>query len=353
MRFAISLLVAASLFATSASAVPFWGAKESSPVETDPAKLKPGQFIWEADASPAGPIVVVVSLVEQRAYVYRNGIRIGVTTISSGRHGYATPTGVFTVLQKDKDHHSNIYHDAAMPFTERLTWGGISLHAGGLPGYPSSHGCVHLPSAFAQRLFDVSPMGMVVVISDAQSGPENLRHPAEVAPIDATAGREVDEPRLAAGEDDRWTPGASPDGPVSILVSAADQRAIVYRNGIEIGRARIQIRDPGKPLGTHAFVLLDPTSPRASVVPGAAAPRWTAIGVPGHSGEKGKVLDPTDVDRVLLPDEFKTKVRAILVPGDTLVVTDAPVLEQTTGVPLTIVTGDPQDAAPERKKAEG
>jgi hypothetical protein len=353
MRFTTFVLAAAvSLLAGSAAAVPFWGAKESSPVETDPAKLKPGQFIWDADAAPAGPIVVVVSLVEQRAYVYRNGIRIGVTTVSSGRGGFTTPTGVFTVLQKDKDHHSNIYHDAAMPFTERLTWGGISLHAGGLPGYPSSHGCVHLPSAFAAKLFDVSPKGMVVVISDAKTSPENLRHPAAVSPIDATAGQELDAPRLAAGQEDRWTPEASPEGPVSILVSAADQRAIVYRNGVEIGRTRIQVRDPSKPLGTHAFVFLDPSAPRAGGATGANAPRWTAIGVPGHMNEKGKVLDAADIDRVVLPADFKQKVRSVLVPGDTLVVTDAPVLEQTTGVPLTIVTGDSQDPA-HAKKADG
>ena len=352
MRFAISIVVAGFLVvASSASAVPFWGAKESRPVETDPAKLKPGEFVWEGDAVPAGPIVVVVSIGEQRAYVYRNGIRIGVTTISSGRPGHQTPTGVFTVLQKDKDHHSTIYNNAAMPFTERLTWGGIALHAGGLPGYPSSHGCVHLPSAFAQHLFDVSPKGMVVVISDEHSGPENLRHPTEIAPIDATAGQEVDAPRLAPGEEDRWTPEASPEGPVSIVLSAADQRAIVYRNGVEIGRTRIQVRDPAKPLGTHAFVLLDPSAPRPAGAT-AAAPRWTAIGVPGHSTEKGHTLDPAEVDRVVMPKEFKEKLRAILVPGDTLVVTDSPVLEQTTGVPLTVVTGDPQDAVPE-KDAKG
>jgi hypothetical protein len=97
--------------------------------------------------------------------VYRNGIRVGVATISSGRKGYETPTGVFTILQKDKDHHSNVYDNAPMPYQQRLTWSGVALHAGGVPGYPESHGCVHLPTAFAEKLFAASNMGMTVVVS--------------------------------------------------------------------------------------------------------------------------------------------------------------------------------------------
>lgn len=101
----ILVVCLALLFANSASGVPFWGAKAPQPAGTDPATLKPGEFLWKGDAVPSGPIVVVVSLTEQRAYVYRNGIRIGVSTASSGKPGHETPTGVFTILQKDADHH--------------------------------------------------------------------------------------------------------------------------------------------------------------------------------------------------------------------------------------------------------
>ena len=127
------LAAALAAFAFAAHAVPFWGAKSSMPADTDPAKLKPGEFVWEGEAVSAGPIVVVVSLVEQRANVYRNGVRVGVSTASTGKPGHRTPTGVFTVLQKDADHHSKTYNNAAMPYTERLTWDGVALHAGGLP----------------------------------------------------------------------------------------------------------------------------------------------------------------------------------------------------------------------------
>ena len=97
---------------------------------------------------------MVVSVTEQRAYVYRNGILIAATTVSTGRPGHVTPTGVFTVLQKQKEHRSTIYDGAPMPYMERLTWGGVALHAGGLPGYPESHGCIHgsaPPSPMLQR----------------------------------------------------------------------------------------------------------------------------------------------------------------------------------------------------------
>ncbi|MGH7287158.1 MAG: L,D-transpeptidase [Myxococcota bacterium] len=345
---AVAWLVACLIVcATSAAAVPFWGAKQSLPAETDPSTLKPGEFIWDGNAVTAGPVLVAVSLEEQRAYVYRNGIRIGVTTVSSGKPGHRSPTGVFTVLQKDKDHRSKTYNNAPMPYTERLTWDGVALHAGGLPGYPSSHGCVHLPSEFARRLFEISPMGMVVVIADKHSGAEHVRHPAAVAPVDSTTGADVENPRLRPAEDWRWTPEAAPDGPVSVLMSAADQRVLVFRNGVEIGRAKLQLRDPEVPFGTHAFVVLDPAGQPAAGAGAAERPRrWVAVSVPGHEAEKGRVLDPAQIARVSLPPAFVANVRSVLAPGATLLVTDAAVLENTTGVPLTIVTADPPEVAP-------
>ena len=121
--------------------------------------LKPGQWVWAPQIAPAGPILVYVDLGRQLATVYRNGVRIGVSTISSGRPGFETPTGVFTILEKNKEHISRKFNDAPMPYQERLTWGGVALHAGGLPGYPESHGCVHLPIAFSKILFEAMPMG--------------------------------------------------------------------------------------------------------------------------------------------------------------------------------------------------
>ncbi|HEX6829881.1 MAG TPA: L,D-transpeptidase, partial [Burkholderiales bacterium] len=269
MRPCLVVAAALTLAVTVASmAEPFWGAKSSRPAETDPSALKPGEFIWAGDEAPSGPIVVVVSLPEQRAYVYRNGIRIGVSTTSTGKPGHGTPTGVFTVLQKDRHHHSKTYNNAAMPDTERLTWDGVALHAGGLPGYPSSHGCVHLPSQFAALLFDASNVGMTVVIADEHRAPADVVHPAALAPVDPATGKEVASPALGAAEVFRWQPEKAPDGPLSIVISGADRRMLVYRNGVEIGRAKIMLRQPDVPLGTHAFIMLEGQGKGASPVAG-------------------------------------------------------------------------------------
>ena len=104
-------------------------------------------------------MLVYVDIGRQRATVYRNGVRIGVSTISSGKAGNSTPTGVFTILQKNKDHRSSTYDNAPMPYMQRLTWKGVAMHAGNLPGYPASHGCVRLPLEFAKRLFEVDRHG--------------------------------------------------------------------------------------------------------------------------------------------------------------------------------------------------
>jgi hypothetical protein len=133
--------------------------------------------VWEPELSPEGSVAILVSLPEQMAHVYRNGLEIGVTTVSTGRKGHRTPTGIFVILQKDKNHHSSIYNNASLPNTQRLTWGGICLHAGGLPGYPSSHGCVHLPLEFSTKLFEITHLGTAVIIADEASAPADVVHP--------------------------------------------------------------------------------------------------------------------------------------------------------------------------------
>src|ERR1700675_749870 len=211
-----------------ADSVPFWGAKASVPIDTPINKLQKGELLWMGEAVSTGPVVMVVSITEQRAYVYRNGILIGATTVSTGRPGHPTPTGVFTVLQKQKEHRSTIYDGAPMPYRERLTAGGVALHAGGLPGYPESHGCIHLPSEFAQRLFDISPNGMTVVIGTEQTAPEQVAHPGYLAPVKFLGGQPIEGHPFAPDEEDRWHPELSPSGPISIVLSQGSQRIVVY-----------------------------------------------------------------------------------------------------------------------------
>src|SRR5215217_4018312 len=148
--------------------------------------LKPGEWVWAPEIAKSGPVLVYVDLGRQRATVYRNGVRIGVSTISSGKDGYETPTGVFTILEKDEDHRSRTYDNAPMPFQQRLTWKGVALHAGNLPGFPASHGCVRLPMEFAKRLFTVTPMGGTVVIAGGHEDP--VKRPAAGVLAPAMAG---------------------------------------------------------------------------------------------------------------------------------------------------------------------
>jgi hypothetical protein len=152
---------------------------QQMPPDTRPEDLKPGEWVWDAEAAPSGPLVVLVSLSQQFAYVYRNGIVIGYCPVATGKPGHETPTGVFTILQKDKDHVSNLYK-AKMPYTQRLTWSGICLHAGTTPGYPNSHGCIHLPLEFSRLLYEIEELGGTVVIADDHSGPAEAAHPGMV-----------------------------------------------------------------------------------------------------------------------------------------------------------------------------
>jgi hypothetical protein len=219
-----------------------------------------------------------------------------------------------------------------MPFTQRFTSDGVALHAGGLPGYPESHGCVHLPSAFAQLLFNESPVGMTIVVSDAAADPGDIAAPTFLAPVTPGGERAV-TPRLAADETFRWEPEKAPEGPVSIILSRADARAIVLRNGIEIARTRIGIADPEQPLGTHVLVVKQGAD-------GVAA--WTGVGVVGHFDEEGVRPDPAAMSRIAIPREFFDRVQPLLVPGTSVLVTDAPILDRTTAVPMAVLSSSPE-----------
>ena len=150
--------------------------------------LQPGDYRWYPDQAPAGQVLIVVSLPEQRAHVYRAGVRIGVSTVSTGTPDHPTPTGTFEILQKKEMNYSNLYNNAPMPFMQRLTWDGIALHAGKIPGYPASHGCIRLPLAFAEKLYGETSRGMLVVIADDLSHDQAVVYPGDVAPVDTYSG---------------------------------------------------------------------------------------------------------------------------------------------------------------------
>lgn len=279
-----------------------------------------GELFWQPDDAPAGPVLVLVSIVEQRAFVYRDGILIGATAVSTGRPGFATPTGVFTILQKAAVHHSSTYDDAAMPYDERLTWDGVSLHAGGLPGYPSSHGCVHLPLDFARRLFAITEVGTTVVIADEHSAPYALSHPGPLLPTTELAEDGVGQ---------EWEPQRAPAGPLSLLLSVADRRLHVERDGVEIGTAPVSFLRPEEPIPPAVFVLA--RRPEA-----ASGVGWLQIDR-AADGARSDVLD-----RLKLPPGFAAGLNAQLVPGAVLDCVPEPADPQRrTGPGFTVVATQP------------
>jgi hypothetical protein len=128
--------------------------------------------------SASAPLLAIVGLREQRVSIYDATGKILEAPVSSGADGYETPPGIFSIVQKEEDHHSNLYDDASMPFMERITWTGIALHAGVLPGYPASHGCVRLPYEFAEQLYQITNLGMRVVIMREDIAPAEIAQPA-------------------------------------------------------------------------------------------------------------------------------------------------------------------------------
>ncbi|WP_436805577.1 L,D-transpeptidase family protein [Sphingomonas sp. DT-51] len=130
------------------------------------AVMPPGRFLWADDPAREGPVSVLISLPDQRAYVFRGEKMIAASAVSTGSDDKPTPLGRFTILQKKAMHRSNLYDDAPMPYMQRLTWDGVAMHAGRNPGFPASHGCVRLPTAFAKKLFEATALGATVEVTD-------------------------------------------------------------------------------------------------------------------------------------------------------------------------------------------
>lgn len=281
-------------------------------------KLKPGEYIWAPQVAPEGPMMIVVSLQRQRAYAYRNGVIIGVSTVSTGSKGRETPTGVFTVLQKHVVHNSNLYDNAPMPFMQRLTWDGIAMHAGKIPGFPASHGCIRLPTAFAKLLYGVTAKGMTVIITDDAPVPR-------LAPSPGLLAGDVAQP--APTEEMRWQPELATAGPISIIISAADRRLIVLRNGKQIGSVPIALRHPV--LQPAAFVV------RAV---DEAGPHWLSVALPWDKPATAPIGAAAPAKRIVVDEGFRLGLVKLLSPGTTVVITPDTLEAGSTGAPIVILS---------------
>jgi len=292
---------------------------KGTPTGKPTGQLKPGEYWWKPQLSPSGPLMVLVSVPQQTINVYRNGILIGRSSVSTGSKGNATPGGVFSILEKKQEHYSKKYDNAPMPNMQRLTWTGIAMHSGNLPGYPASHGCIRMPYDFSQLLFSATSKGGTVVVGDGNtpvpylaSNPGLMLAPKDMSP---------EMLRPLARNDYTWNPERSSSGPITMVVSAADRALYVYRNGNPIGRASVEIDGRGS-LGDHVYSLLEGTTGQQSTLaPGRAARRWMTVTSRGRSVPAEKIAA-----RLRVNPEFAHKVYDTIEPGTTVIITDQPVV---------------------------
>lgn len=220
---------------------------------------------------PEGPLVIAVSIDKQRLKVFdANGVWAE-SPVSTGTRSNPTPTGVFSIIQKNKWHRSNLYSGAPMPYMQRITWSGVALHAGVLPGYPASHGCIRLPGDFAARMWGWTKLGARVIIAPGESEPVDIIHPRLIARIitpppeemragaPGNAGDQTDAP----GNSREVTPDATKRGEIELRLTPIDDDR---EPSSRASRASVRTADAS---GTVAFPVEPDVSPRQ------AAPRQT------------------------------------------------------------------------------
>jgi lipoprotein-anchoring transpeptidase ErfK/SrfK len=135
------------------------------------------EALAKESAKPQGPLIIAISIERQSLKIYDANGFFAETPVSTGMRGHPTPMGVFSIIQKHKFHHSNIYSNAPMPYMQRITWSGVAIHAGVLPGYPASHGCIRMPMAFAVKMWNWTKMGARVVVTPGEISPASFSHP--------------------------------------------------------------------------------------------------------------------------------------------------------------------------------
>lgn len=311
---------------------------------------------------PQGPLTIVVSLARQNVKVYDNSGLFDEARISSGTATHPTPTGIFSIIQKNKHHRSNLYSNAPMPYMQRVTWTGIALHEGPLPGYPASHGCIRLPQEFAVKLWSWTRLGARVVITNDEVAPVDVAHrtlvaasgmmeiadaageqPTRTAEADIARPASDAQPEGAATPQDApfsehltWAhvPSPRPNGHLSLFVSRHDKRLYVRQGFMPWFDVPIEIRDAGNAIGTHVFSALP-------VEGDAAALRWSALTIPDapkppkvrvRRGKKPpvvakpamapRVTAAEALDRIDLPAAALERIGSAWKPGTSLVVSD-------------------------------
>jgi lipoprotein-anchoring transpeptidase ErfK/SrfK len=363
--------VSANIYREELRPTPAVSAKPRKSKKTAADKIAPA-----APAMPTGTLHVIVSIDQQRATLYANGTAVASTKVSTGTKSHPTPMGVFTVIQKNRHHVSNLYY-APMPYMQRLTWSGTALHTGPLPGYPASHGCIRLTDEFAQLLWKSTKLGARVIVTRDDVKPVEFSHakliapkpfvaalPAKAVPAKdpapvRTADAVVVPVQLSSDEAPAVTSVETEidprvrgneaiasikeierrSSPVSIFVSRKDGKLYVRQAMQPLFDLAIGLRNPEQPIGTHVYTAMELKD---------GAMRWTSVTIPStfpreissvdRSTKRGRVLARTEttgsvvqlppsdaadaLNRFDIPQDALDRLAPLLVPGSSMIVSD-------------------------------
>jgi hypothetical protein len=305
-----------------------------------------------------GPLEIIISIADQRISLYENGTLIARSSVSTGVEGHPTPLGVFSVLSKQKWHRSNIYSAAPMPYMQRLTWSGIALHAGQLPGYPASHGCIRVTNDFAIRLWHLTKRGTRVIIAREDIRPIEIADPrlfvpkprvAPASPGSGTAalasdgsitGATADAPPMPSSHEDAKTVNPASTGarahkvvPISVFVSRQLSKLFVRKGFTPLFNVPIKIRDPAEPIGTHVFTAMKFENE-------GTATRWTVVSIPEKSLNQGNpprlrkepaipIKANAVLERIEMPQDAVDRISELLTPGSSLIISDYGISQET------------------------
>ncbi|MCP3381482.1 L,D-transpeptidase [Bradyrhizobium sp. CCGUVB4N] len=294
---------------------------------------------------PKGPLQIIISIADQRVSLFDNGALIARSSVSTGMEGHPTPLGVFSVISKERWHRSNIYSAAPMPYMQRITWSGIALHAGVVPGHPASHGCIRLKNDFAVRLWHLTKRGTRVIIAhDDVQPPVEITNPHLFQPKAASASSEFQTATVATKSigtaaatqgspvsnaetpeaASLQVPGSVPTAsapkkivPISIFVSRKLSKLFVRQGFTPLFDVPVKIENPEEPLGTHVFTAMEFQNEGTAI-------RWTVVSIPDEFPriEGATKRRETPVKQTALsvpsPDQANAVLNRIEIPQDTV-----------------------------------
>ncbi|TMJ56717.1 MAG: L,D-transpeptidase [Alphaproteobacteria bacterium] len=310
---------------------------------------------------PKGPLQIIISIADQRVSLFDNGALIARSSVSTGTQGHPTPFGVFSVISKQRWHRSNIYSAAPMPYMQRITWSGIALHAGVVPGHPASHGCIRLKNDFAIRLWHLTKRGTRVIIAHDDVQPVEITNPhlfkpkavsgspefqaatvagKSVSAAAATHGSLVSKAETPEATSLQDSGSAPAEGapikmvPISVFVSRKLSKLFVRQGFSPLFDVAVKIENPQEPLGTHVFTAMEFQSEGAAI-------RWTVVSIPdefprieGATKERKAPAKQTTLsvpspdkanavlNRIEIPQETVERISELLTPASSLIISD-------------------------------